>query len=620
MLHGMAEPADEPQPHFLHRLGRPRLWVKPRTLAGLQLVFDTNRPLARRLVVVSVVQGLLPTVFTVAGGRLVGAAQEGRSLALPLVVVAAAFFAGELIQNLTVAVVEGFREQVEARRRERVMAACQRPPGIAHTEDADVLDMVRQATDNEWPNTSAFAMGVFGLLRVRVAALSAAVLVVAFRWWLALALIGLWIVCGREMRRNQAEAWMDTRGRLRRAWYLRDVAFEPAAAKDVRVFGLGSWLLDSFSATWHDVMRDVWGRRRAGRVRLLATFGVVVVAHALAFFVLVQAARRGEIGPAQLAVVVPAVLGLAQLGATSPFTIAMTLGAVALPAVAELEATVANDPRFQLGGAGDARGRPEREIRFSGVSFTYPSRDDPIYDDLDLVIPAGRSLAVVGANGAGKTTLVKLLARLYEPTGGRITVDGVDLTTLDARRWQRQVAAIFQDFEHYPLSVADNVGFGCPERLGDRDALRAAAARVGALELIEGLPQGWDTVLSRRFKGGADLSGGEWQRVALARALFAVENGAKVLVLDEPTANLDVRSEVELFDRFLEVTRGATTILISHRFSTVRRADRIVVLDKGRVCEDGTHDELVAAGGRYAASFRLQADRYEQLDEVTADG
>ncbi|MEO6121612.1 MAG: ABC transporter ATP-binding protein [Acidimicrobiales bacterium] len=163
------------------------------------------------------------------------------------------------------------------------------------------------------------------------------------------------------------------------------------------------------------------------------------------------------------------------------------------------------------------------------------------------------------------------------------------------------------------------MGFGCPERLGDLDGLRAAAERVGALDLIESLPNGWDTVLSRRFKGGTDLSGGQWQRVALARALFAVENGARVLVLDEPTANLDVRSEVELFDRFLDVTRGVTTILISHRFSTVRRADRIVVLDKGRVCEDGTHDSLVAAGGRYATSFRLQADRYDQPDGFAVD-
>lgn len=595
------------------------LWFKPATRAGLELVFDTDRRRARRLVAVSVVQGLLPTVFTVAGGRLVGAADAGQPLTLPLVVVAVVFLVGEVVQNFTEAVVEGLREQVEARRRERAMAACQVPAGIAHAEDAEVLDMVRQATDNEWPNTSAFAMGLFGMVRTRVAALSSAVVVAGFRWWLALGLVGLWAACGRVLRRNQVEAWVDTRGRLRRAWYLKDLGFAPEPAKEVRIFGLGGWLRDGFTTAWHDVMGDVWRRRRVGRLRLAAVFVIVVAAHAAAFVVVAQAARGGEIGAAELAVVVPAVLALAQLGATNQYTISVALGTVALPAVAELERAMASDARFQLAGSRPADGLPRHEVRFENVSFTYPSRSEPVYDGLDLVVPAGRSLAIVGANGAGKTTLVKLLARLYDPTGGRVTVDGVDLATIDPRAWQRQVAAIFQDFERYPLSAADNVGFGCPERLGDQAALVAAAERVGARDLVEGLPQGWATVLSRRFKGGTDLSGGQWQRLALARALFAVEGGARVLVLDEPTANLDVRSEVELFDRFLEVTRGVTTVLISHRFSTVRRADRIVVLDRGRVAESGTHDELVAAGGRYAASFRLQADRYDQGDQTGAE-
>lgn len=602
------------------RLVRRSLWFRPRTQAGLELVFATNRRLARRLVGVSVVQGLLPTTFTIAGGRLVGAAEAGESLALPLLVVAVVFLAGEVIQNFTEAIVEGFREQVEAHRRERAMAACLKPAGIAHAEDAEVLDMVRQATDNEWPNTSAFAMGFFGMVRIRVAALGAATIVLGFRWWLAVGLVSLWAVCGRELRRNQVEAWVDTRGRLRRAWYLKDLGFNPEAAKEVRIFGIGHWLRDGFSAAWHDVMGDVWRRRRTGRLRLAAVFAVVVVAHVAAFVVVAQAARRGEVGAAELVVVVPAMLALAQLGATNQYTISMALGTVALPAVAELEHTLATDARFGLTGSIPADGLPREEICFREVSFTYPSRSEPVYDGLNLVIPIGRSLAIVGANGAGKTTLVKLLARLYDPTAGCITVDGNDLRAVDPRTWQRQVAAIFQDFEHYPLSAADNVGFGCPERTRDLGALRAAAERVGALGLIERLPHGWDTVLSPRFKGGTDLSGGEWQRVALARALFAVEGGARVLVLDEPTANLDVRSEVELFDRFLDVTRGVTTILISHRFSTVRRADRIVVLDRGRVCETGTHEELVVAGGRYATSFRLQAERYDRRDEVVTDG
>ncbi|HEX7168778.1 MAG TPA: ABC transporter ATP-binding protein, partial [Acidimicrobiales bacterium] len=276
------------------------------------------------------------------------------------------------------------------------------------------------------------------------------------------------------------------------------------------------------------------------------------------------------------------------------------------------------DPALRLEHGAPADGLPREAIRFEKVRFRYPGRDDDVYTELDLEIPAGHSLAIVGANGAGKTTLVKLLARLYEPDEGRITVDGVDVRDLRAESWQHRIAAIFQDFQKYDLSARDNVEFGSPHLIGDDAALRRAAERAGATGVIDELGQGWETPLSRQLTGGTDLSGGQWQRLALARALFAVEGGAGVLVLDEPTANLDVRSEAELYDRFLEVTRGLTTVVISHRFSTVRRADRIVVLDGGRVTEMGSHDELVAAGGTYAEMFELQAARY--VDDAEAVG
>ncbi|MEQ9004462.1 MAG: ABC transporter ATP-binding protein, partial [Pseudomonadales bacterium] len=220
-------------------------------------------------------------------------------------------------------------------------------------------------------------------------------------------------------------------------------------------------------------------------------------------------------------------------------------------------------------------------------------------------IPAGSSLAIVGVNGAGKTTLAKLLCRLYDPQAGRITVDGVDLKDLAIDGWRSRVTAVFQDFIRFERSLRDNVAPGVPPGPDTDAAIERALAAAGATGLA-----GLDQILAKGYPGGTDLSGGQWQRVALARALFAVERGAGLVLLDEPTAQLDVRGEAEIFRRVLAATRQVTTILISHRFSTVRQADRICVLEHGRVVELGSHDELMAAGGRYRHMFELQASRF----------
>jgi ATP-binding cassette subfamily B protein len=356
---------------------------------------------------------------------------------------------------------------------------------------------------------------------------------------------------------------------------------------------------------------------------LAAVLPTAAIAGALAF--VADAALGHRIGLSTTVVVCQAIFSVSSLGAVGDMDEMVSRGVAALPVVLDLERRLRSD-EFVWTGDGDAHGRPKDVIRFEDVSFRYPGREVDVYAGLDLEIAAGRSLAIVGANGAGKTTLVKLLARMYEPTAGRITVDGVDVRDLDAKAWQRRIAAIFQDFRHYHLSARDNVAFGAPELEGERatDALERTARRAGIADLVAGLDAGWDTPLDRQRTGGTDLSGGQWQRIALARALYAVEGGAGVLVLDEPTAALDVRTESELYERFLDLTAGLTTIVISHRFSTVRRADRIVVLDGGRVVEDGTHDELVALGGRYATMFELQAARYtdgdDEPEEVTVGG
>jgi ABC-type multidrug transport system fused ATPase/permease subunit len=259
--------------------------------------------------------------------------------------------------------------------------------------------------------------------------------------------------------------------------------------------------------------------------------------------------------------------------------------------------------------SGDRRadGAPAREIRFRDVSFAYPSgAGERVLEHLDLTIPAGSSLAIVGQNGAGKTTIAKLLCRLYDPQSGAIEIDGVDLRHFDLASWRSRVAAVFQDFIRFEMSLRDNVApRGAPDAV-----VRAALESAGAENLAP-----LDTTLARGYTGGTDLSGGQWQRIALARALAAVSLGAGVVLLDEPTAQLDVRGEAEIFDRLLSATRHCTTILISHRFSTVRHADRICVIEHGRVIELGTHDELMALGGRYRTMFDLQAQRFNLPEE-----
>ena len=301
-----------------------------------------------------------------------------------------------------------------------------------------------------------------------------------------------------------------------------------------------------------------------------------------------------------------------QVGGVSYADVSLEQMLAAVPDLDELVARL-RDPGIASGGA-PADGRPGRAIRFESVAYRYPG-GPPVYEGLELELTAGRSLALVGSNGAGKTTLVTLLARLREPTGGRITVDGIDLRDLDARSWQRQVAVVNQDFGRYPLTARENIAFRDLTADGvsgdlDRAALERAAAQAGALEFIRALPRGWDTICAPGYRDGTDLSGGQWQRIALARALYAALKGARVLVLDEPTAQLDIRAEAAFYDRFLDLTAGLTTVVISHRFATVRRAERIAVLDQGRITELGSHDELLAAGGSYAEMFTMQAARF----------
>jgi ATP-binding cassette subfamily B protein len=608
--------------------------VDPRTFPGrprvqlLRIAAGANKPLAVLALAVVVLNGVLPTVFTLASGRLVGAipAAVAGGFGSPganRLLVALGVLAGVYLFQLAALPLFNLGLQALTRRvdrviAQRVMLAILGPTGIAHLEDPELQDDVAKASGITAGNTPGNALSAFvSLWSMRAAGVGAFVILLGFKWWVPVMLVAallperkFWV----KRYDDVTYAFFD-QGQVHRrsAWY-RDAALLPTPSKEVRAFGLDRWLRGRQQESWEEAMGPVWQKMRGRRGHIAFNTLWPILPHGLGFAVVANAAANGELGLASAVVFAQAVLNIQNIGGTGDYDNIVSTGIAALPVALELEQRLAG-PDYRMPGERDAAGLPKQSIRFEGVAFRYRGRDEDVYSDLDLEIPAGRSLAIVGANGAGKTTFVKLLARLYEPTRGQITIDGVSLADIDPLEWQQRIAAIFQDFHRYDLPARDNVVFGAPHIEGDDVALERSAARAGATGVVADLADGWATPLSRQLTGGTDISGGEWQRLALARALFAVEGGAGILILDEPSANLDVRAEAELYDRFLDVTAGLTTIVISHRFSTVRRADRIVVLDGGRVVEQGTHDELVALDGIYAEMFTLQASRYDAADE-----
>ena len=569
------------------------------------------------LAAVEVAGAGVPLAIVAAIGVLVGRVTTAAGIAVPLAVLSGLLLAQQLLVPVRAALAYRVTREIDGQVRARVAAAANRPPSVAALEDPEVLDRLVLAggdTDKvSWHVTPGGGLVAFVTMGGRyLQGLGAAVLVAQVSVPLAVVLATTVVLIRRQCRtwtrvRILAIRRGLTNGRAGR--YTSNLASTPPTAKEARLFGLLDWLLERHQGEWAAVTatRTVpgwWCTRRM--VALLLASGPVLVG---AFYVLGRWGLDGRIDARSLTIALQAAIALGNLLDLREEVFQVDFGMDAFDELRRLEAEL-GAPGTVAAGAVPAGDLPTRSIRFSGVGFAYPG-GRRVFDGLDLTIPAGSSLAVVGANGAGKTTLVKLLGRLYEPDAGAILVDGIPLAELDLASWRCRLAVIFQDFVRYQLTVAENVGFGGLDRLGERAALAAAAIKAGASTVVERLPAGWDTPLGRQYKDGAELSGGEWQRVALARALFAVEAGAGVLVLDEPTANLDVRAEAELFDRFLDLTRGLTTILISHRFSTVRRADRICVLEHGRVVELGSHDDLLAARGRYAELFGLQAARFD---------
>jgi ATP-binding cassette subfamily B protein len=593
-------------------------------------VFPYGGKLVPVAALLQLVAGLMPVAFIVATSAIVGRvpaavehglhSPEWRSLRNTLIVAGVLFALQQVIGPLQFMLQWNLALKIDDRLRERAARASFGPVGVEALEDPDTFDALADLADPQrgtgfTPGAACWGTLLLFALYVQWA-VAATFIGIAYTWWAAVLLaagsltmrIAIRTGFGRHSRFEGSFAPL-----RRRRGYFRDLITSAAAGKEIRVFGLLAWLAAQYRQTAYAALHPVWRSRRR---RIYGTYALSSpVWLALSAIATVGAARSAAHGTLTIGELVYVLQAIALVGTLGSFYEGADHetehGLRSFAGLERLERRVADERSEATGATADPAGAPHREIRFDHVSFAYESGTHPVLRELDLRIDAGRSLAIVGLNGAGKTTIVKLLARLYEPQEGRILVDGVPLGDYPVRAWRRRVAAIFQDFVHYELPVRENVGFGAVDLLHDDGKIRSALERAGALEFVQRLPHGFDTPLSREYDDGADLSGGQWQRIAIARALMAVEGGAGVLILDEPTANLDVRAEAAFFDGFLELTRGLTTILISHRFSTVRRADRIVVLEQGRVIEDGTHEELLVASGRYAELFHLQAARFQ---------
>ena len=552
-----------------------------------------------------VVRGVLPAVFAIAMGALVGAVQRGDSLATPLAVVGATFVLLQILAPIHQAVSSNLGDRTAAWLYDRLTDACVRPPGMGHLEDATLVGDLTVAREFDLGMTGPplsismdfIATGLVDML----GGIACAAVLFGYAWWAPILLVGAWLATHWLLR--ESAVWFDrntepVRAAQRDAEYAYHLAVEPGPAKELRLFGLADWILDRFVARRTRLHALQYEATRLREKPVAWSLLLVVAANVVVFWSLAAAAGNGTATLAQVVVFAQAAVGTSMI-AFGGLNWALDGSAAPVAAVLRLEPAMA--AAGALGpGSRPASGVPSQSIRFRDVTFAYPG-GAPVLEHLDLTVPAGTSLAIVGQNGAGKTTLAKLICRLYDPGAGAIEIDGTDLRELDIDAWRQRLAAVFQDFVRFELPLRDNVA---PAGAPDED-IRAALDAAGAADLAA-----LDTILARGYDGGTDLSGGQWQRVALARALCRVRLGAGVVLLDEPTAQLDVRGEAEIFDRILAATRQCTTILISHRFSTVRHADRICVLEHGRVVELGTHDELVAKGGRYRTMFDLQAQRF----------
>ena len=586
---------------------------------ALNLVWETNGRLTVALALLTLVAGVLPAAMAYVGALIIDAVLTATQIAKDTGVI-------DMTQVLTLVAIEALIVATVAAA-QRGISLCQAllraqlgqrvnvmilekaiTLELAQFEDSEFYDKLTRARREASSRPLSLVNRTFGLAQNMISLLSYGLLLVQFSPWavLILVLAGLPVFIAETRFSGQAFKlfrWRSPETRMQ--IYLESVIAREDNVKEVKLFGLGPLLLERY----RDIFRRLYTADRALAIRrdgwgfVLGLIGTVALYGAYAWIAFAAVVSRITLGQMTM------YLMLFRQGQSAVSAILSAIGGMYednlyLSTLYEyLETPVGNTSGVKVSGP-----QPRDGVRFENVSFTYPGATRAALVDIDLHIHPGESLALVGENGSGKTTLIKLLTRLYSPDRGRILLDGLDLNEWDENTLRQRIGVIFQDFSRYQFLVGENIGAGDVRHFDDQQRWEEAADKGMADSFVKDLPSGYDTQLGKWFKDGHELSGGQWQKIALSRAFMRTD--ADILVLDEPTAAMDAGAEAKIFEHFRKLTQNRIAILISHRFSTVRMASQIIVIENGRVIERGTHEELMKLNGHYANLFSLQAAGY----------